>query len=662
MCDEKKPSEAQNADEQQSEINNPIEAQDAEEQQSEINNPIEALLKSYEEIVQEKLQEFDIGVEKPLFVPIPNDVDKATPSHGIVEYANSTFEFDVIKDKTLLISVILNGVFDVVKKIKDFPNNKTDKHGEATMNVQIRTDKGTLTSPFNLDFKAKSKSNEFKEALNKASNYLIYKGSEKTLDSIRDLLNKKCSDTVFRLPNSGTINFEDLDGKLYKNAYSDGIRTCWANEFGIITLPTGKRVMLNDSLGNKAPLLNDEKSEVMVFEYVKELLSCMDVAFNGSIGPFLALGLGIMSIYADKIWAETCGFPIGFLYGASKQGKSTMQNIINYVLGFDNTFMALGNSTPKSIWRKCNLYNDCLIPLNDISSRALLREGFENLIIGIYERDAREKMANGNEFNILPICSPMILSSNYLPIQKEKMLNRMLPIYFEKNSYNSMPMQKYYKQPRFLSQVVPEFVSLNSWEKVLTLIQKTDEYFAEKTDIAPTRETHNVAVAYAGLLLLEEYGEFHLENQEDKILGYLDWYLSQFKELEEPIDAFLNNLPMLMEEERLLSAVHLKLEDIDERTLLTFRTSFCLNQFNLQIGRLYPEAFINPKEFMISVKESQYFVVDKNVRYKETYKRIPPIDKSIVLDITEHFYCSDIRSAYKAQQLKRSQLLSNFKQ
>lgn len=644
MCDDQKPSEAQNT----------------EKQQSEINNPIEALLKSYEEIVQEKLQEFDIGVEKPLFVPIPNDVDKATPSHGIVEYANSTFEFDVIKGKTLLISVVLNGVFEVVKKIKNFPNNKTDKHGEATMNVQIRTDKGTLTSPFNLDFKAKSKSNEFKEALNKASNYLIYKGSEKTLDSIRHLLNKKCSDTVFRLPNAGTINFEGLEGRLYKNAYSDGIRTCWADEFGIITLPTGKRVILNDSLGNKAPFLNDEKSELMGFEYITELLTRMDEAFNGSIGPFLALGLGVMGIYTVKIWAETCGFPIGFLYGASKQGKSTMQTILSYLFGFDNTFSAMGNSTPKSIGRKCNLYNDCIVPINDISSKHLARENFENLIIENYECVQREKLANGSEFNNLPICSPIMLSSNYLPIQKEKMLNRMLPIYFEKNSYNPAPMAKYYKQPKFLSQVLPEFINLNSWEKVLKLITKTDEFFAEKADIRPTRETHNAAVAYAGLLLLEEYGEFHLENQEEKILGYLDWYLSQFKELEEPIDAFLNNLPMLIEEERLIPGVHLKLEDEDERIVLTFRTSFCLNQFNLQIGRLYPDAFINPKEFMISVKESQYFLVDKNVRYKETYKRIPPIDKSIVLDITEHFYCSDIRSAYKTQQIKKAQILSNL--
>ena len=50
---------------------------------------------------------------------------------------------------------------------------------------------------------------------------------------------------------------------------------------------------------------------------------------------------------------------------------------------------------------------------------------------------------------------------------------------------------------------------------------------------------------------------------------------------------------------------------------------------------------------MKSVKDSPYFVETKNARFKPKSKRIPPVAKSLYLNIKEHAYCEDIIEKYR---------------
>lgn len=618
------------------------------ESKKEISNPAEILFRSFEEIAKEKVNESGITQDNPIYLSIPDDADWASSRFGIFEYKNQTIQYQTCNGDTLQISIVLNGIFDVVQKLKDYPNNRTENYGEAVVKVQVRTDKGTLTSPFELDAKAKSSAKDFKACLNKASNYLIFKGNDKTLDTIRILLNKKCTDTIYCLSNAGKICFDEFEGRLYKNAYTDVNKTIFADKNGVIVLSNGKKVMLKNNYGNQLPILTTEiYDDFMPFEVIQHLLYNTETAFKGQIQALLALGLGIMGAYADKLWQENIGFPVGFLYGPSKQGKSTLTSIISYMYGFDKNFIAMGNSTTRAIDRKANLYNNCILPFDDISASALLREYYENLIVEINENKLREKLKTGSDFNLLPVCSPIIFSSNYFPVQKEKMLNRMLPLEFLRNGYDPAHMSMYYKNPRFLSATLPEILSQYSWEKVHQMIEEQNNWLAHSAGVMPSRESYCVAVAYVGLLILIEYGSVQLEDVESRVLEYFDWYLQQFKELEEPIDALLNHFAELMDEGIFKVEEEVTLKESDNQVLLILRTQQCLDKFNAYIGRLYHEKFINSKEFMKSVKDSPYFVETKNARFKPKSKRIPPVAKSLYLNIKEHAYCEDIIEKYR---------------
>ncbi len=628
-----------------------------------INNPLDLLKRPYNDFALEELEKCKAEMfKRPIIRIVPDDVDKGSINNDLIEYKSSTFEFRTEgkgDKKKVVILRVLNAIIEKVIKFKTYSNNKTDKHGKALIEIQARTDKGTLTSPFMLEGKAKCRIMDFAETLSRASNYLISDGDDKTVKAFRELINKKCTDTVILLSNPGSIEFENLSGRIYENCYTDGFNTYWADGDRVIELPNGKKVMLDKTIGSNLPKLYQE--DIDISACVSKLLESMDKAFNGTIGPLLALGLGVMGVFAEKLWENTCGFPTGFLYGKSKQGKGTIQNLINYTYGFDKTFLAMGNSTYKSINRKCNAYNSCLIHLNDMTSKAARTDGFENNIVQSYENIVREKMQDGNRFNNLPQCSAIFVSSNYLPIQKEKMLNRILPVYFEPNMYNPKEMAEYYNEPRYLSKILPEVLKYN-FDDILKTINEASRYFAAHLDIDESRESHNVAIAYTGLILLEQLGNYSIPNRDQKVIEYFEWYLGQFKELEEPVDAFLNHLHVLIEEHMIRFEEHIWLEkDRSGCPILTIRTQTCLDKFNSYIGRIYSEKFIHPKEFSLSVKGSPYYIKTENKRYKPSSKRIPAVASSTFLNMTEcpNLYLIEEEYGKFKKQKKKSAEMGN---
>lgn len=623
------------------------ENQTSKEVQGDVKSPLDLIMISYQDFVLQELENCDKEkLKRSIIRKIPDEVDRSTISNTLVEFEKSTYEFKPIgKDgKAIETNRVLNGVVKRAVKRKSFANNKSNEHGEATIEIQIETDKGTLTSPFVLTAEAKSKWQEFTKAINTASNYLITNGTDNTLRLFRELINKKCNKTVTLLSNPGSIEFEDLTGRIYKNCYTDGFDTYWADENGIIELPNGKKVALDNTAGSNQPMLY--KDDIDIKACVSKLLESIDKAFKGKIEPFLALGLGIMGVFTEKLWKNTCGIPSAYLYGKSKQGKGTIQNLINYIYGFDKTFLAMGNSTYRAINRKCNAYNSCIVHLNDMTSNNIKTDWFENNIVQSYENITREKMKDGNKFNNLPQCSTLFISSNYLPAQKEKVLNRILPIYFEANIYNPKEMAKYYNEPTYLSKILPELLKFD-FDDILKMIKECGKNLAIKSEIEESRETNNLAIAFVGLTLLEQLGDYSITDKEAKALEYFNWYLKQFKELEEPIDSFLNHLPTLLEEHVIDFEAYADFKKVDNRAILTIRTLGCIDKYNCFIGKVYPDKFILPKEFSVSAKNSPYYIATKNQRYKIKGKnRLSAVASSTVLDITEHYNADMIEELY----------------
>lgn len=617
----------------------------------EINDVSELLKRDFREMAQESIDNELVDLKKTAVIEIGDDANWKSTRNDIITCNNAIYEFKVEKN-LLIVRFVQNAAIHRLRKLKTLPNNGSKEQTKATMEMQLITQKGTITSPFLLDGSSKTKTIEYAKTLADASNHVIYQGNDNTLRLIRDHINKNYHDTVYLIPNSGEIGVEGIEGRIYANGFADKNGFTQADNDGTTLIQDKKRFKIDGSHGANLPCMYTGEVDTRVETY--NLLSSMDKGFKGKIEPFLALGLGVMGMFSKDIWRDTSGFPTAFLYGASKQGKSTIQNIINYIYGFDEKFLALGNSTSRSVNRKKNLYNGCVIHLNDVSAKVLMREEFENNVIESYEQGLREKLKNGSEFNNLQQNSVMFISSNYLPIQKEKMLNRILPINFVQNMYDHTQMLNYYKKPYQLSRIMLDLLKFG-WNGILPNIKTFDSWLAEKCEITPSRESSNVAIAYTGLLLLQEIGGYKLENQEQKLLKYFEWYLEQFQQLEDPVDSFINYLPQMLNEGVLQPEEHFWIEKGKDKTIkLTISTSACLHKYNCYIGKVYYDKFVHPKEFAEAVKNSAYFADKKNVRYKlPKHLKCSPVANSYVLDISENQNSEIIFWAYEKQVAAR---------
>lgn len=625
----------------------------ATENNKEIKEPAELLKLSFRELAQDAVDKKIITFKKPKMIEIGDTANWNSIRNDVIITEKAIYEYG-LRDSELQVKMILNAGIHSLRKIKTVSNNGSPDQTKATMEVVFKTQNGGLTSSLVWEGMAKVRSLEFSKALAEISNQLIFQGTDRTIRLIRDYINKHHDETINLLPSSGEIGLNGKEGRVYVNGFANKDGFVPADKDGIIPIEKGKSYKLNNSQGTQMPYMFTDEVDVKAATH--KLLSSMDKAFGGKIEPLLGLGLGIMGMFCKNIWRDTSGFPTGFLYGASKQGKSTIQNIINYIYGFDERFLALGNSTARSINLKKNLYNGCVIHLNDVSSKILMKESFENNVIESYEQGLREKLKNGSEFNNLQQNSVMFISSNYLPIQKEKMLNRILPISFTPNMYNHTQMLDYYQKPYYLSTIMLELLKFD-WNTILTTIKAFDEWIAKNAQVSASRESSNTAIAYTGLILLQQIGDYKLENQEQKLLNYFEWYQEQFQELEDPVDSFINHLAHMLKEYILIPEEHLWVEKKDGTTRLTISTSACLHKFNCFIGKVYHDKFVHPKEFAEAVKNSNYLIEKKNVRYKlPKYLKCSPIANSYILDISLSPNSETIYWAYKQklEELKNS--------
>lgn len=232
-------------------------------------------------------------------------------------------------------------------------------------------------------------------------------------------INHKEQKTVLSFVNQGRVNYKNLTGRLYKNGYMVDGKIIPANEYDEI------------DLGDFYITLNKEKlamlAEIYLGDYdvkkeLHSLLTQIEKIYKGKIEPFLCLGASVFCIFLEEIWEERTGFPVVYLQGATKQGKSLIQGVVTNIFGYSKRLMSTGNSTDKAIAEKCHCLNSTMICVNDYDCFKAQSFQFENNVVHFYEAGIREKMYNGKDFNLQPINSTAMYSSNYMPQIKEKSL------------------------------------------------------------------------------------------------------------------------------------------------------------------------------------------------------------------------------------------------
>ena len=572
-----------------------------------------------------------VNFGSPLIEQKPANVTVPIVKQDQIIKNNNTFNYEVQCSKkgkwSTKISKIMNAAPEKIRPLMLVANNKTVTPNTASIQITLVTSDGSLSEPVILDSKAKSNYRDFNLAINKSNNRIISKFDDTSFCLFMSNLNQKEKETILSFTNAGRVNYKNFQGRLYLNAYLENGEIIPANEYNEVKV--GNQFLTLDTT-RLSHLPNIYLGEYDVKTELFNLLAQTEKIYKGKIEPFLCLGAAILCIYLEEIWDNLPGFPVIYLQGNTKQGKSLIQGVISNIYGYSKKQMTMGNSTDNAIAMKCFVTNSTPITINDYDIYKSQSSAFENNVVHFYESGIREKMYNGYDFNLQPISSTAIYSSNYMPCIKEKIFNRLLPLYFPDNGIDTSQITNSYVQDIRRSRILAE-VQKYSWEKVLTLIEGAEKAILD-WGIFPSkdRESNNVSIALAGLSLLEVISGYKFPNRDELLYEYCQWYQNLLDKSETPVDNFLNALPTLFHKKILKYNINFKLELIEGRVIFTFDTQECIKQFNsyfLQEGAYTLK--LNDKTFCKDLMASEYFIGRTNKSYK--YKQA----SSTILDITD---------------------------
>ena len=599
-----------------------------------ITNPLELVKMDFSEYLSKLSKDIPSKVSfgNPYIKNIPDNVNAPKLNKAIFYVANGTYLYNVYSkkgEKKIEIQKLINAIPKIVKYYHKIYNNKSVEPPEANIQLIFELETHEDSEPVILNDKAKSDHKAFNTALNKSNNRIITKLDETSFFMFRDVLNKITPTTALCFTNAGRVNYEDfVNGRLYSNGYIESDKIIPANDYGEID--TGNAYITLDK-SKLAVLPELYLGDYNVKTELYKLLSQTEKIYKGRIEPFLCLGTAIMCIFLEEIWNELTGFPVVYLQGHTKQGKSLIQGIVANLFGYNKKYISNGNSTDNAIAMKCYCSNSIPVCINDYDYFKSQGNHFENNIVHFYEAGVREKMKNGIEFNLQPVSSTAIYSSNYLPAVKPKIFNRLLPLYFPDNGLEPTAITKDYVNDIRRSRILAEVHKFN-WEKISNLIEETEKFILSFNIFkSKDRESNNIAIAYAGLSLLEYIADYKLPEQEKLLFEYCEWYQNLFTQSISPVDVFLNTLPNLYHKKLLKRNIHFKLELIEGRVIFAFNTQECIKIFNLYC--MQDDVDIKPidtKTFAQDLNASKYFIKRVNKSYQHKKQA-----SSTILDITD---------------------------
>ena len=608
-------------------------------EENNINSPLDngktSITDYINNIISQEVNKYaDFGM--PYCTEIPKEVIICEKQRFFMPIMSNTYFFNIVhnnKEKIdyLKTEKVINAVIYNVNSYQHIFNNRTVTPAIATISIVFKTENGELSEEVILDDKAKSSVKDFITAVNKSNNNILVQIKETDFILLKKYINSFSSKKINCFINQGRVNYKEYKGRLYDNAYTENGIIIPANELGVVVFDDCKTGISLDKTRLAAnPILY--LGEYNVKQEIHKLLLQMSKVYKGRIEPFLCLGAAILCTYIDEIWENCSGFPVIYLHGSTKQGKSLLQGIIANIYGLTNKQIAMGNSTDNAIAMKCHCANATPICINDYDYFQSQGTKFENNVVHLYEQGTKEKLYDGSRFNSMPISSTAIYSSNYMPCDKPKIFNRLLPLYFPNNGIDTAQIDNNFVNDTRRSRILVE-IQKYAPNAIIDYIYSVEKYILN-LGIFPgkDRESNNVAIAYAGLLLLENISNFKLDNQEALLKEYCQWYQDLIEKTVSPVDNFLNSLSTLYLSGRIRNDIDFKIESKDNRIIFTFDTQECIKEYNNFFASQNEQgiSLINSRTFAYDLKASKYFKCRTNVHFKSKGST-----SATILDITD---------------------------
>lgn len=565
---------------------------------------------------------------------LPKDVAEPNIKKVIFYYENCIYCYNFTyngksKTPTVTIKKVGNGIPFKIDLQQLISNNRTEEKPIAIIWLVFKLNNEKFSKPILLDNKAKTKYSDFILAANKSNNRLQFNLDDESFILLMEKINKQKAETTLVFKNAGSVNYLNFDGRLYQNSYVDSNGIIKANEDNVVIV-NDNAIKLDDRFKDKLPNMYLDKVDIK--SLLQAFFSQAEHVYKNRLDIFLALGTSVMTVFINEIWQKRSGFPIIYLYGATKQGKSILQGIISNIFGYSNKNVSMGNSTDNAIAMKCHRVNAIPVLINDYDYYKSQGTSFENNIVQFYEGGIREKMYDGVVMNRMPINTTAVYSSNYLPCDKPKIFNRLLPIYFPENGIDTTFIDDKFVNDERRSIFIVELLKFPK-EKIMAKIQEVENWILESKFLKnKDRESNNIAIAYTGLLLLEMISDYKFSDKEQRLRDYCEWYINLSRKGFTPVERFLNGLPTLVNSSKMKQGVHFFAEFKNNRFLFTFDFANCLVIYNEEFVKDDPNRYIDKRMFGEDLKNSKYFVSKGTNRFHNAKGQA----YSYTLDLTSH--------------------------
>ena len=556
----------------------------------------------------------------------------------IIVYANCYFEIWTQEEDNKTVfnyKKLTNYNVNFLKEVFNF-----DDKGQflSSLEVEIIKYNGEKSHKFMLDGSSKQDIQEFVRTISTKGTYSNLLNSThlaKIIDKLEVLEKIYCYDTLGLITKGISTNSKLwLYSNCAVNMKTGEIQE--ANNDGIIEIENYK--IKPEIKTRKSSNLNlTFENKYTPQEIANELIENLFNSYNRSIEPFLILGTALLAPFRDTLKSKTHdGFPVCFLYGSAKSGKTSLAKLICYLYGFNENYITLGSSTDNAIIDE--LGKSSRIPV--IIDEFPIKNKFEELVKSIYECVPRELMKrNGIDKISKPINSTAIFISNYAPPENEQVMSRLNFTTFNRQNFSPEEARKFnHIRDNYLCFLLPAFLSLSE-NKIIEDFEMYNSIIKALNPCINTREINNLSIAYTGIMLLFEIAK---RKDFEEITQLINARIENFNELcktESSLDIFLNYLTTLKNNGKLIINKDYKFNE--ENKLALYLSDSLLNAFAKEYKSITGNVAPTRKDIMNAAK-NDLRVEHSEDRTTKTVKINGKCKKCLVVDITENEELKDL--------------------
>jgi hypothetical protein len=458
-----------------------------------------------------------------------------------------------------------------------------DSDGDVSREVELVSDTGKRSGSKILEAEQMSSLVKFRTFCFGCGDYM-FKGSEADLNDIWYLVSAQdlTSKIVKQVPMAGYFVNDDI--WMFKNMavkkgeiiHPDNHGICWNGTVGYTHIPI--ELIGKDYMSKNIPsLLIDSKHKNTFREF-------NDVLVRNIGNPHASLALSLVvgaSHYNDLVRKNIIGcFPIIFVYGALKSGKTELVSLLMHMWGLGkedaDSLPAITSTVPIS--RKL-AYNSCIPSWwDEYRENMVQKNGILGAFRNAYDGVGRTLGAKERGIHYEPVRGPVIISGEHIP-SDEALRSRFIPIRMFPQGKNVDLYPEVIRLSHGVSFALFEIIKERNSESVEKLISKILDY-KDKISSGCERIDERTSKNYA--IALGCYS--HFINPDDEILpdmiingGGINYMDAEEVDSDDPyrtqvMDDFIDEVQSIIESKKINNSVSWYDLDVSSRKIYIWLT------------------------------------------------------------------------------------------